>query len=246
MFRIVIVGWKAEPYIERCLNSVLMQTIQDWTACVVLDPTEDRTTELAESFVTTNPRFNVISNSTRMYAIPNIIQSINEQRPSDDDIIVTLDGDDWFSGSNTLEIVKRYYDRNPELLVTHGSWIPYPNPRANTNNGPYTADDWSKGIRQVPWKASHLRTFKYKVWKHIKDEDLRGIDGEYFKVAWDLAIIFPMMEMAGQQRVQYISERIYTYNYETPYGDGKLRLREQEDTAHYISSKKPYDFIESL
>lgn len=245
MFRIVIVGWKVEQYIERCLNSVLTQSVSEWTACIVLDPAEDRTVEIAESFSLKDPRFKVVSNNKRMYAIPNIIHSIIEQHPSDNDIIATLDADDWLSGPNTLEIVKRYYDRNPELLVTHGSWISYPNPNIPTNNHPYTAEDWIKGVRQVPWRATHLRTFKYRVWKHVKDEDLRGADGKYYDIAWDLAIMLPMLEIAGKDRVQYVAEHIYTYNQETPYNDYKLRLKDQESTADSINKKEPYAYIEN-
>jgi glycosyltransferase involved in cell wall biosynthesis len=245
MFRIVVVGWKAEIYVARCLGSIVSQAVSDWTACVVIDPSDDRTVNLAEVYAN-DPRITVIANSIQMYALPNIIRSIDEQHPVDDDVIVTLDLDDWFSGPNSLEIVKRYYDRNPQLLLTHGSWVSHPNPASPTNNGPYTLEDWAKGIRRVDWRGTHLRTFKYKVWKHVKDEDLRGPDGKYFDIAWDLAIMLPMLEMAGKDRVQYVSERIYTYNQETPYNDYKLRLKDQESTADYINSMLPYSYIENL
>jgi len=246
MFRIVIVGWKAERYVERCLNSVIHQMVQDWTACVVLDPAEDRTAEIAKSFELKDPRFKVILNSTRMYSIRNIIRSIIEQHPSDEDIIAILDADDWFSDTDTLKIVKKYYDANPNLLVTHGSWVSYPDPSVFTNNCSYTAEDWAKGIRKVNWRASHLRTFKFKIWKHVKHEDFKGSDGEYVKAAGDLALMYPMLEIAGQHRIQYIHELIYTYNQETPDNDHKVHLQEQMSTADYIAAKKPYDYIENL
>lgn len=242
MFRIVVVGWKAEAYVTRCLGSLLSQSVTDWTACVVIDPSDDRTVGLAEVYAN-DPRIRIIANEKQMYALSNIILSINEQHPADDDIIATIDLDDWASGPTTLEIVKRYYDRNPEIMLTHGSWVSYPNPESPTNNGPYSADDWAKGIRRVDWRGTHLRTFKYRLWKHVKDEDLRGPDGEYFRVAWDLGMIFPMMEVCGFSRVQYIPERIYTYNQETPYNDGKMRLQEQMKTADYIAGKQPYSFV---
>jgi len=244
MFRIVIVGWKAEPYVAKCFGSLLFQTVTDWTACAVIDPSEDRTAALAAVYAN-DPRIKVIANEKRMYALPNIIRSINEQHPDDEDIIATVDLDDWLSGPDSLEIVKRYYDRNPELMLTHGSWTTYLNPGGPTNNRPYTADDWAKGIRKVDWRASHLRTFKYRLWKHVKDEDLRGLDGEYYRSAWDLAMIFPMMEIAGFNRIQYVSERIYTYNQETPYNDSKLRLQEQMRLADEIAAKQPYSYMEN-
>jgi glycosyltransferase involved in cell wall biosynthesis len=240
MFKIVIVGWRIEKYIERCLTSVLSQDVKDWTACVVLDPSEDRSLEVAMLFAAQDSRITVIGNSAQQFATANILRSIKEQNPHDEDIIVTLDGDDWFTGSDSLSVVKRYYDLNPDLLVTHGSWISYPNPNVNANNAPYSEADWGVGIRRVHWKASHLRTFKFKVWKHIKDDDLKGPDGMYARVAWDLAIMFPMMEMAGPSRVTFVPEKIYTYNMETPYNDEKMRFQEQKSFAEYFTNKEPY------
>ncbi len=201
MFRIVVVGWKAEQYIERCLTSIKYQTVQDWTACVVLDPSEDRTVELAKRFSIIDPRIKVIANNRQVYAISNIICSIMEQYPENEDIIVTVDSDDWMSRPDALEIVKRYYDNNSELLMTHGSWVSYPDSSVQTNNCPYTEADWSVGIRKVAWRASHLRTFKYRVFKHVNYNDLRGPGGEYAKVAGDLALTFPMLELSGAKRV---------------------------------------------
>jgi glycosyltransferase involved in cell wall biosynthesis len=246
MYRIVIIGWKIEKYMERCLSSVLSQDRTDWTACVVIDPSDDRSVEIARSFADKDSRIKVIANETQMFATANIIRSINEQHPEDNDVIITLDADDWFAGRDTLSIVDGYYKRNQELLVTHGSWVSYPDPGANTNNAPYSASDWVKGIRKVDWRASHLRTFKYKVWKQIKDEDLKGPDGLYARVTWDLAIMFPMLEMSGMHRVQFIPERIYVYNQESPYNDGKMRLQEQMQFADYFAAKQPYKYNTNL
>lgn len=245
MYRIVIIGWNVEKYIDRCLSSVISQDLKDWTACVVIDPSDDRTVEIANSYAKQDNRIKVISNTSRMYAIPNIIKSINEQTSNDDDVIATLDADDWFAGPNTLTILDGYYKRKPTLLMTHGSWIAFPD-SGEGNNAPYSALEWERGIRKSHWHASHLRTFKYKLWKHIKDEDLRGPDGLYARVAWDLAIMYPLMEMSGQDRVQYISEIIYIYNRETPFNDRKIRLHEQLQLASYFASKTPYSYLKDL
>jgi glycosyltransferase involved in cell wall biosynthesis len=241
MFRVVIVGGPAEKYIDRCLQSVLEQDCPDWTACVVLDPAGDQTIYKAIKY-TADSRITVVANNTRMYALPNIIRSIVEQSPSPEDVILTLDADDWCSGPGSLSVVKRYYDRNPEILMTHGSWLPYPLMPVATNNYPYSLEDWVKGVRKVDWRASHLRTFKYKVWKCVKDEDLRDVNKKYFETAWDLAMMMPMLEMCGPNRVKYISERVYTYNQETPFNDGKIRLKEQMDTSKYIANKPAYSY----
>lgn len=246
MFRIVIVGWRVGRYIERCIRSVIDQECKDWTACIVLDPSDDDSYEVACRVSNGDDRIKLCYNSHQAFATANIINSIKGQPCQDDDVIVTLDADDWFASTSTLSIVKRYYDAQPELLVTHGSWVSYPNPAANTNNFPYSTEDWQKGVRKVNWRASHLRTFKYKVWKHVKEDDLKGPDGIFARVAWDLAIMFPMLELSGYNRVKFIPELLYVYNQETPYNDGKMRLKEQMLFADYFAAKKPYDYLENL
>lgn len=240
-FRIVVVGWNVEKYIIKCINSIIEQDFKNWTLCAVLDPSNDNTFEVVKIF--SDDRIKIIYNENQQYALLNIIKSIKEQNPEDEDIIVTVDGDDWLYSAQTLSIVDRYYNNNPELIVTHGSWVPYPNSHAITNNSPYTLSDFKNNIRKVAWRASHLRTFKYKAWKRIKDNDFRDHEGKYYRSAWDLAIMWPILEMATFNRTKFISEPLYVYNQENPYGDTFMRLQEQMRYTDYIARMKPYDPI---
>ena len=43
---------------------------------------------------------------------------------------------------------------------------------------------------------SHLRTFRRYLFLRIQDDSLRGADGAYYQVAWDWAIMLPVVEMA--------------------------------------------------
>ena len=243
MFRIAVPTWNTERYIAKSLSSVLIQKENNYTCCVVVDPSTDKTDYIVKETIGKDPRFKIITNGVQKYALANIIDSINYQSPEDDDIIVLLDGDDWLINDNVLSIIKGYYDRDPSLLVTHGSWVAYPNPNAITNNAPYTEEDFRNNIRKVSWRASHLRTFKYKVWKKIKDSDFRDENNNYFRSAWDLAIMWPILEMATYKRVKFVPDILYVYNQETPYGDGHMRLREQMYLTDYIAGMKPYDPI---
>lgn len=244
MYKIVIVGGPAENYIERCLNSIVNQDHTDWEACVVLDPVGDRTYEKAKRFE--SDKIKVILNDTKMFALPNILKSIGELKPSAEDVIVTVDADDWLEGTGALSILDSYYKRNPDLLVTHGSWQQFPNPNEIHNNGAYCEIDYRIGIRRVPFRASHLRTFKYKIWEKIRIEDLKGPDGEFYKSAWDLSFMWPLLEMAGVKRVKFIPEILYNYNQETPFNDAKVRLEEQCRLTDYQAGLSPYPYAGDL
>jgi len=49
--------------------------VQDWTACVVIDPSDDRTIEIAQAVAAKDSRITMIANEKQLYAIPNIIRS---------------------------------------------------------------------------------------------------------------------------------------------------------------------------
>lgn len=240
MYKIIIVGGPAENYIKRCLDSLMYQENKNWEACVVLDPVGDRTYEIASGY--SSQKIKVIQNPHRMYALPNILRCVEELKPSDEDVLVTIDADDWLEGTRALTILDQYYNRNPDLLLTHGSWQQFPNKNEITNNGAYSEVDFRKGIRRVSFRASHLRTFKYKLWRRIKIEDLKGPEGEFYPSAWDLSFMWPMIEMAGVHRVRFIPEVLYNYNQETPFNDAKVRLREQMVLTDYQASLTPYPY----
>ena len=240
-FRIVVIGWNVGNYIERCLRSIIDQDFKNWTLCAVLDPSEDNTFEVSGKIK--DSRIKLIKNNSRKYSLSNIISSIKEQAPDDEDIIATVDGDDWLANNDSLSIVDRCYREDHNLLATHGSWVSYPNPNVGTNNFPYTEEDFRIGVRKVAWKASHLRTYKSKVWKRIKDSDFRDEHGNYFISSGDIAIMLPILEMATLNRIKFIPELIYIYNQETPYSDIKTKLKEQLYIADYIRKMKPYEPI---
>jgi len=242
MIKILIVGGPVECYIERCLTSVVLQEHTDWEAQVVLDPFKDKSYEKA--LVWQSDKLKVHINKERRTALPNLLLATEMLNPSDEDILITLDADDWLYDKSALSTVVSYYERFPRLLLTHGSWIAYPFPNTNTNNAPYTEEDFKGNIRKIPWRASHLRTFKHKLWKKVKDEDLRDELGNYYESAWDLAMMWPMLEMAGFSRIKFIPEKLLVYNMENPCGDTKLRVEQQMYYTDYLARKTPYGHLE--
>jgi glycosyltransferase involved in cell wall biosynthesis len=242
MFKIVIPCWNSEKYITKCISSLLIQDYKNWKACIVLDPSTDNTLKKILNLIKKSNKISLIINDTKKGALENTLKGINYLEPLDEDIITIIDGDDWLLEKYSLSIVQQYYKKNPNLLVTHGSYINYPDSSENHNNYPYTKKDFKK-IRKVPFRASHLRTFKYKLFKKIKDEDLKDKKGNYFTSACDVAIMFPLLEMAGYNRTQFIHQLIYVYNRENPYNNYKIKIKEQMKNTDYIASKKPYNLI---
>ena len=78
------------------------------------------------------------------------------------------------------------------------------------------------------------------MWLSVNKHDLLDKNRRYYSVAWDLAIMFPMLEMAGN-RQEFISEVLYAYNDKNPISDHRIRRKEQILAAREIRQKKIYN-----
>ena len=87
-----------------------------------------------------------------------------------------------------------------------------------------------------------MRSFKYKLWKNLKKQDLKDEDGFYYKMAYDQAIMLPLLEMAGD-KAKYVKETLHVYNKNNPLNVDKIKALEQADTAKKIRNKKKYQRI---
>lgn len=243
-FKIITVGWNCERYIDKCIVSVLGQSHKDWDMQVILDPCTDSTYDIA--YKAANGRIPIRHNTTRRYGIANQIACIRAMRPQNDDVLVWLDGDDWLASPVSLQLLAEYYEKNPKALVSHGSWESHPlDPNGWNNNRPYTVNDFKVNIRFTDWRAAHLRTMRYRIWRQILDCDFRTPDGKYMTTAFDTMAMFPALEMAGPDRVMFIPDILHVYNRENPLGDWKMeRAEEQAKVANYIKHLPQYPRLE--
>lgn len=226
MFKIIVPSYKAGSYLQKCLHSIQSQTYKDYDVCVVDDcsPGNDEK-DIITSFCNKN-NWKSLLNTTRNYALLNIMLAAGHHKCNDDDIIVLVDGDDWLYDENVLSKVKSYYDNN-DIHLTYGQYI------STTGSDskyycfrPNAEIIRKKAYRKVPWLFTHLRTFKYKLLKNIRKQHLLDTNGSYFKTACDLALMFPMVEMCGNKF--YCSDDIlYVYNEDNPISDFRIAKNDQ-------------------
>jgi glycosyltransferase involved in cell wall biosynthesis len=238
MFKIIVAGGPCEPYIHKCITSILEQDEQDFEILVALDP-HDNARDVVDSFMS-DRIFGFVNREPRGSAWNMFIASTLRDI-DDEDIIVTVDADDWLTDSKSLFHVKQVYDKHPETLVTHGSWVSSPSGFLGKDcQQPYTREEF-RDIRHAQWKASHLRTMKYKVFKRIAVADFKDDNGKWFKGATDNSLMLPALEMAGYDRVKFIPEPIYTYNRSGP----RVDSGDREHALKTIRGRKPYELLGS-
>jgi glycosyltransferase involved in cell wall biosynthesis len=243
-FKVMVVGGPAEKHIDQCLKSISRQTYTDWTCQVVLDPVGDNTYTNALKYQT--DKLKVKLNTVRQYQTANFLDAAKLLDPSDKNIMIMIDADDRLASSTIFSTIASKYVKNSKLLFTYGSVKNCPSAPTRDDSHPYTKEELQVGIRKVHWRPSHLRTFKYDLLKRIKDEDLRDSSGNYFNSASDIAFVLPMIEMAGFDRIEFISEIIYIYNRETGFNVYKSKRQNQIYNEQYIRSKQPYEKLNNF
>jgi glycosyltransferase involved in cell wall biosynthesis len=221
LLKIIINCGRCEEYIGACLQSLLMQTYFYWQAVVTIDRRGDRTYEKATEAAGGDPRILITRNRRRLYPMENIVRGMRRCDTEPEDVIVILDGDDWFITDRALErIAFEYVDE--ECWMTYGTWIS--NSRDHPGRWPAYRDGAS--FRDEPWLGTAVRTWKKWLFDEISARDLRDRQGRYFRISEDVAYMFPMLEMATTRRAHHIAEPLILYN-RNSHHDPKRRLKNE-------------------
>lgn len=240
-FKVVIPSYNSESWITRTINTVKSQEYSNYECIVSDDVSTDLTYELASSFK--SEKIMVEKQTEKKYALRNINDSIERLNPSPDDVIVVLDGDDWFSSNHVLSKLDEYYTTK-KCMATYGSFVQFPQGNIGQESSEYPQDVIDENsYRTEQWRASHLKTFKYSLWNKIRKEDLKDSSGNFYEVSYDQAMMLPILEMAGSRCV-YIPEVLYVYNTSNPNAVNKTREEKQYKSMLDIRSKQKYERLE--
>ena len=151
---------------------------------------------------------------------------------------MVLDGDDWLSSRDVLSKLNEYYTNG--CLLTYGSFVEFPRAVVGAEASEYPKDVVeNNSFREDTWRASHLKTYKYSLWADVDVEDLKDDDGKFFEMTYDQAMMFPMLEMAGD-RAKYVPEVTYVYNTQNPNAVNKTRAQKQHSLMKKIRKKQRY------
>ena len=207
---IIVPVYNAQAYIRKSLESILAQTYQNYEVCVMDDCSTDNTWRIIGEVQNRHKgRMNLCRNEYRIgSALANFVKAVELFSFDVEDILVTVDGDDWLYDNSVFEYVNSVY-QNPDIWMTYGQYVP-----ASNSYPPYCKPipDTRTYRRSKKWLASHLRTFKRKLFNKIKDADLRGLDGKYYPRIADCALLYPCIEMCGQAHMKFIEKILYVYN----------------------------------
>lgn len=243
-FTIIIPAYNCEKWAEWNLRSVISQNYdkQHYNVVYVDDCSEDNTSNVVSKIIDeTDLNIRLVRNSKNKKALYNLYTHIHDAKTNS--IIVTLDGDDALAGQDVLTRLNELY-KDPNCWLTVGSYMQ--NDNYSVVSPSVTDDYWQQNIRKIPWSFSHLRTFRKELFCKISKEDLVDEDGDFYKCTFDRAMMYPMVEMCGKDKVRLISEVLYIYNRLNPISVDRVHRYDQLRIEQQISNKVPYKKIESL
>lgn len=240
-FKIVIPVYNSVSWISECIKSIALQSYTNWRAIIIDDASTDGTLEVIKQTLSTYPnknQFRLFVRNMNVGALENTVFGTNSICSNDEDIIVVVDGDDHLIDSDVLNYLNGVY-QDENIWLTHGSYIQSSDRSVGSFNQMVTNTRTYR--RAQAYTTSHLRTYKFKIWKKIKDEDLKDIFGHYYRITGDLAVMFPLIEMAGANRIKYIERPLYVYNDQNSINDHKKNATLQIQVNAELRRKDLYE-----
>lgn len=234
------------PYIDKCIESVVNQTYHNFEYIVVEDCSTDGTRKRVEQ-LQMEYGFYVQYNPQRTESpLGNFALGIELMPGHPEDILVTVDADDWLYDVNVLDYLNEVY-QDPDVWLTYGQFVSASGNIKNTSAPLKSTRDYRK---KTTWITSHLRTIKRKLWDKIDHADLKDKNGKYYVYYPDAAYMFPAIEMAGLKHIRFIDRILYVYNDQNPLCSADDWKKKDMSAIYEISkeirNKKIYDEINNL
>jgi glycosyltransferase involved in cell wall biosynthesis len=244
-FLIVMPFYNAQKWVSKSIKSVKLQNYENFHCIVADDCSTDQSYEICKQSIGDDGRFTLIRSETNLGPLGNAYEAAINHADSKDDIIVILDGDDFFYSPNTLQILNDAYNTN-NCWMTYGSYI---------NLSDKSRGKFSKQLpdhiidnslyRNYQWSTSHLRSYKFELLKKVNRSDLLDEDGEYFRAACDLALIYPLLEISGY-RAKFVNNILYIWNDLNELNEHKIKMPLQIRCEQKIRSMAKYKKLEEL
>jgi len=214
-FLVIVPVYNSKDYIEKCLLSILNQDYKNYKLVVVDDCSTDGTSEIIKSIWERYNKCFMYHRREERIASPigNFVKAVELNPGSGEDILVTVDGDDWLYFKGVLSYLNEIYQER-QIWLTYGSFTSVSKKMENFCRRIENPIRYYR--RRHPWVTSHLRTIKRKLFDKIDKEDLKDTKtGQYYMHYGDAAYFYPAIEMATRRHLRFINRILYVYNDES-------------------------------
>ncbi len=264
--KVIIPFYNPGDYLDLCINSILNQGYENFDALFIDDcstdesyskipactykvdedknPIRDENGDLI--IIDKHPilektlcnTINAWKSNNRITALPNIHNAIINFSKDPEDIIFILYGDDYVVNKRVLSLINSVYNET-DCLLTYGSC------KLSDGKKSYAAaynEKEFENLRRLTPKFSLPLTFRRSLYDKLIEKDptftyFNDDLGRWFSMNSMHALCFPLMELAGFSKIQYIKDVIYVYNVDNPLNSEKINSNLYYDTQEIIQNK---------
>jgi glycosyltransferase involved in cell wall biosynthesis len=249
---VVVSSYNNEQWTEHTLNSIMLQEYTNFRVIIVDDCSTDNNAAIIQRYITDHhleDRITFIHNDIRHRKLFNLYRVLYDC--NDDEIVITVDGDDALAHPHVLSYINSFYD-DEDIWFTYGQYKNVPASEAvqwgHKEMGYCRAVpnhiQRKHAYRYYAFLYMHPRSFRAWLFKLVKLQDLiadniEGFEGDFYPASNDVAMYFPMIEMA-HSRIKFIPDILYIRNLYSDLVGFKVDRPIQRDSAREIRKKACY------
>jgi len=252
---VVVCSYNNGEWSKNTLESIFTQNYSNFRLIIVDDCSSDNNQEVIQQYIDDHDladRITFVKNSERKRKLSNLYRVLYQC--DDNEIVVMLDGDDWFAHPDVFALINKTYE-NDDIWFTYGQYRNVPASQAvawGHKEMGYCRTvpkhiQKKHAYRYYSFVYMHLRTFRGWLFKLVKLEDLiaekvEGFEGDFYPASNDVAMYFPMVEMA-HTRIKFIPEIVYIRNLYSEIVGFKVDRKLQITSAREIRKKGCYPVV---
>ena len=213
-FVIIIPSYNNSKWYQKNLDSVLKQTYKNWRIVYVDDCSTDNTYNLVKDYIKNKKiekKVTLIRNKTNMKQAYSRYIAFKECH--DDEICCLIDGDDWLYDNNVLNKLNKIYCTS-NCMVTYSDYIRFKNGKLDQR---VIAKNYSNDIKNnsmyriSQYLCTPLRTGYAKLFKNVRENEMKDHNGNWLKCSTDMALLYRVMEQS-KGKIKVINDLMYVYN----------------------------------
>ena len=252
---VVVCSYNNEQWTENTLDSIMTQEYDNFRVIIVDDCSTDNNANVISRYITDHDladRITFIRNEKRQRKLFNLYRVLYEC--NDDEIVVMVDGDDSLADQQVLSYYNKIY-KDENIWFTYGQYRNVPASQAiqwgHKEMGycrPVPKHIQRKqAYRYYSFIYMHPRSFRAWLFKLVKLEDLiadkiEGFEGDFYPASNDVAMYFPMVEMA-HTHIKFIPDILYIRNLYSEIVGFKVDRTIQTASAREIRKKSCYPVL---
>lgn len=198
---IITSSYNNAPWAMRYLDSVVSQRYENYRIIYIDDCSQDGTADMVAAYAAwldIDHKITLIKNESRKLKLENIYRVIHAC--DDTDIILILDGDDWFAHQDVLANINKKYQEE-DVWFVYGQVKFFADGQLGIGQAIPEDNLANLSFRNLPWIFRHPITFYAWLFKLIRLKDLLcndvpGYQSKFYPICNDRAMIYPMLEMS--------------------------------------------------